>query len=82
MYNRNMAISTRDHMHETSIDLNPADEAIIEQLRGGRNLAANLARETDYSRQYVSDRLVRLREHGVVLNVGSGLYELVDDEGE
>lgn len=62
------------------IDLNDADRAIIAELRGGRNLAANIAESTDYSRQYISDRLRRLSEHGVVVNVGRGLYELVPEE--
>jgi DNA-binding IclR family transcriptional regulator len=62
------------------INLNEADEAIIEELREGRNLAANIARETGYDRQYISDRLTRLREHKIVENLGAGLYELQEDE--
>jgi DNA-binding IclR family transcriptional regulator len=62
------------------INLNEADEAIIEELREGRNLAANIARETGYDRQYISDRLGRLREHKIVENLGAGLYELQEDE--
>jgi DNA-binding Lrp family transcriptional regulator len=62
------------------IDLNDADRAIVDELKTGRNLAANLARETGYDRQYISDRLRRLREHGIVTNLGAGLYELQEDE--
>lgn len=62
------------------IPLNDADRAIIDELRDGRNVAANIAEATGYTRQYISDRLRRLREHGVVVNIGSGVYELVPEE--
>lgn len=61
------------------IDLNDADESIIDALREGRNTPSNLAREFDYSREYVSQRLRRLREHDVVERVDRGLYELVEE---
>lgn len=61
------------------IDLNEADEGIIEVLREGRNTPANIARRLDYSREYVSQRLKRLREHNMVNRPDRGLYELVDD---
>lgn len=63
-----------------TIALNTADRAIINALREGRNVPANLAKDTEYSRQYVYDRLKRLREHGVVANIGNGVYELVENE--
>ena len=63
-----------------TIAFNAADQAIIHALREGRNVPANLATDTDYSRQYVYDRLKRLREHGVVENIGNGVYELVESE--
>ena len=63
-----------------NIDLNDADHAIIQMLQEGRNVAANIAPETGYTRQYISERLRRLREHGVVENIGSGVYELVPEE--
>ena len=62
------------------IRLNDVDEMIIDILSEGRNVSANIATETDYSRQYITDRLIRMREHGVVTNIGSGVYELVDEE--
>lgn len=62
------------------IDLNGADLEIIEALREGRNVPANLADELDYSRQYVQNRITRLREHGIVRNIGRGVYELVEAE--
>jgi len=63
------------------IDLNDADQAILEILTDGRNLATNIASETGYTRQYITTRLKRLREHDYVENIGSGLYEITN-EGE
>lgn len=63
-----------------TITLNAADKTILIHLSDGRNLAANIARETDYTSQYLSERLARLREHGIVTNIGAGLYELNRDE--
>jgi len=57
----------------------PADEQICRTLREGRNLATNIADETDLSRQYVSDRLGELAQAGHIENLGSGLYELEDE---
>ena len=62
------------------IPLNDADESIIKELRKGRNIPANIAETTGYDRQYINQRLRRLKEHGVVINVGRGVYELVPDE--
>lgn len=61
------------------IDLNEADQEIISALEKGRNVPANLADELDYSRQYVQNRLTRLREHGIVKNIGRGVYELIQN---
>lgn len=63
------------------IELNETDEAIIEILQEGRNVPANIADELDVSRQYVQQRLRRLREHGYVSNIGRGVYELEEDAG-
>ncbi|MCH7659405.1 MAG: hypothetical protein IH933_02090 [Euryarchaeota archaeon] len=65
-----------------NIRLNDADWAILDALEDGRNLAANLEDEIDDERHYISQRLRRLAEHGIVTNLGNGLYELVDEEGE
>lgn len=64
------------------IRLNEADRAILRGLEDGRNLAANLEDEIDYERHYISQRLQRLAEHGIVTNLGNGLYELVEDSDE
>jgi len=60
-------------------ELNDADERILDTLAGGRNLPQNIARELDYSRQYVQNRLQMLKAADYVENVGGGRYELVDD---
>jgi DNA-binding Lrp family transcriptional regulator len=72
-------------MHKTRFDmadisLSDADRAIIAELEEGRNTPSNIARETGNDRHYVSSRLKRLREHGVVTNIGGGVYQLIKDE--
>lgn len=62
------------------IDLNEADIEILSALQEGRNVPANLADDLGYSRQYVQNRLKRLREHDLVRNIGRGVYEIVDDD--
>ena len=58
---------------------NTADERILQSLReDGRNLPQNLARDLDYSRQYVQNRLQTLEAAEYVENVGGGLYELTN----
>lgn len=60
-------------------DLSPVDEVILDLLREGRVTAPYVSDESDYSLQYVRDRLNRLVEHGNVRKVYEGLYELVED---
>lgn len=60
-------------------DLSEADKGILDLLNEGRVTAPYVATETDYSLQYVRDRLRRLVEHGHVLKIHEGLYELVED---
>lgn len=62
------------------IDLNEADEQIMSVLEEGRNTPSNIARRLEYTREYVSQRLKRLREHGVVERVDRGLYALPEVE--
>lgn len=65
--------------------LNGADRLILDVLEEGRatpTLVLRLleTRGNDYSRQYVSQRIKRLTEHGHLENVlDTGVYELVDD---
>ena len=63
-----------------SDDMRDADWAIVEVLSHGRNNAPNIAEETDYSKQYIRERLKRLSDEGIVINIGSGIYELVSEE--
>lgn len=60
----------------TGIELNDADEKIIDVLTEGRNTPANIARRLNYTREYVANRLKRLVEHDVVEKPDRGLYEL------
>lgn len=62
-----------------TIPLNKADKTLLDRLRDGRNVPANLATDTGYHRQYIYERLKRLAEHGVVRNVGNGVYEIIDE---
>ena len=73
MYEQNQ---TRDM---SSIQLSDTDNEIIEILEEGRNAPLNIANRLDLTRQYVQQRLRRLEEHSHVQNIGSGVYELVDD---
>ena len=63
------------------IPLNDADEQILAILAQGRATPKYLTEQTDLSRPYISDRLTRLREHGLIVRVSTGLYEL-SDQGE
>ena len=63
-------------------DLAPVDEAILNLLHEGRITAPYASEETDYSKQYVRERLRRLVEHNVIRKVHKGLYELNSDPRE
>ena len=63
-------------------DLAPVDEAILNLLHEGRITAPYASEETDYSKQYVRERLRRLVEHDVIRKVHKGLYELNSDPRE
>lgn len=59
------------------ITLNDADRAILDELDKGRVTAAFLDDRIDWSRPYITQRLRRMEEHGIVDNLGDkGLYEL------
>ena len=57
-------------------DLREVDWAIIEVLKEGRNNAPNLAERTDYSKQYIRERLRKLCKEDILIDIGSGIYEL------
>ncbi|WP_255196516.1 helix-turn-helix transcriptional regulator [Halorarius litoreus] len=61
------------------IRLSETDNAILSLLAEGRNVPANIADELDFTRQYVQQRLKRMEEHGIVQNIGRGVYEIVED---
>jgi DNA-binding Lrp family transcriptional regulator len=66
----------------TAADLNATDEALLDQLQEGRVTPIYAAEEIGRSREYTSDRIKRLHEHGHVRKLSKGLYELVDDPRE
>lgn len=61
-------------------NMRDADWAIVDILREGRNNAPNIADRADYSAQYIRERLGRLKEDGVVVPIGHGIYELNESE--
>jgi len=64
-----------DHIREI-------DTKILDELHTDRVTPTFAANETGVSREYISDRLKRLTEHGHVEKVAPGLYELVADPRE
>jgi predicted transcriptional regulator of viral defense system len=66
-------------MIEDEEDLTPADEELLKLLAEGRITAPFAAHETEYSLQYIRDRLARFVDHGNVDKIYEGLYELVED---
>jgi len=59
--------------------LNDTDEIILDELQEGRVTPTLVAERHDLGRSYVSQRLIRLREHGHAEAITRGLYELVED---
>jgi Mn-dependent DtxR family transcriptional regulator len=59
-------------------DLNTTDRRIIDELQEGRVTPAYLRNELEVSREYASERLTRFREHGIVVRLAAGLYELTE----
>lgn len=55
------------------------DNQIAAVLADGRNVPSNIAEELNVSRQYVQQRLQVLEAGDHVINIGRGVYELVDD---
>lgn len=54
----------------------PTDRKVLEELREGRNLAANISDAIGRHRKTVTRRLNQLLDYGLVKNVGKGLYEI------
>lgn len=74
-----MAMSVGKERMDTE-DLRDVDWEIIDILREGRNNAPNVAVRLEYSRQYIRERLGHLKQGGIVVPIGSGIYELVPEE--
>lgn len=60
-------------------DLNDTDRAILNLLVDGRVTPPMAADRLEKSREYVSERLIRMREHDHVERIAPGLYELIED---
>ena len=60
-------------------DLNDTDREILAELDSGRVTPQLVAERRDLNRSYVSQRLIRLKEHGCVEELTRGMYELVAD---
>lgn len=69
VYERLMEIDDID------IEITDVDEQILKMLDEGRCTPRYIANEIDKSRPYVTNRLKRLVEHGLVTRVDRGLYE-------
>ena len=59
--------------------LAPGDEAILDLAKEGRITAPYASEVTEYSQQYVRERIQRLVEHNIIRRVHKGLYELQTD---
>lgn len=57
-------------------EMRPVDWQIVEVLREGRNNAPNIAERTDYSGNYIRERLGFLTDRDVLTAIGNGVYEL------
>jgi len=64
-----------DHLNEVDVEL-------LDVLIVGRVTPTFAAEEISVSREYASERLKRLLEHGHVQKLAAGLYELVNDPRE
>jgi GTP-sensing pleiotropic transcriptional regulator CodY len=65
------------------IQLNDADEAILEELQGGRVTAAYLEQQIPWGRAYITQRLRRLEEHDILTNLAdTGLYQLKQSQDD
>lgn len=64
------------------VKLTETDFLVLEELRDGRNIPANIALEIDRARNYINQRMPYLLDYGLVEKIGpyddSGLYELTE----
>jgi len=73
--------ATQENKSMDPDDLRPADEAILDELKGGRVTKGALVDWTGYSRNTVYNRLEVLEAAGYVecVHDGTRLFELTDD---
>lgn len=80
MANTTSDLTMVSELSDGRMQLRPVDFALLQELKKGRNLAANLYMDLDVSRQYVNQRLTLLEDYGLVDRVGpnprAGLYEI------
>ena len=74
-----MQMSTVNSIMDSE-DMRDADWSIVEVLREGRANAPLIAEQTDYTPQYIRERLGRLKQDDIVVPLGHGIYELNDSE--
>lgn len=64
---------------QPNIALNDVDEQILEEIREhGRATAGLLDKTIDKTRVYISQRIKRLREHGILIEVAPNLYDVAE----
>jgi hypothetical protein len=61
-----------------TINLSDEDEAVLEQLREGRNIADNLATTVSYDSSTLTEQLDLMADNDLVRDVGHGVYELTE----
>ena len=61
-----------------TINLSDEDEAVLEQLREGRNIADNLATTVSYDPSTLAEQLDLMADNDLVRDIGHGVYELTE----
>lgn len=73
----------RERNKNHDIYLNDVDQAALDEIEDhGRATTGLLADIIDKSQPYISKRVTRLREHGVLVEVASGLYDTPEQAEE
>lgn len=63
----------------TNIHLNDTDEAIKNEIKeNGRATVSLLAKIIPKSEQYIRERVRRMREHGILIEIAPRLYDIAD----
>ena len=56
----------------------PTDRLILEELRRGQNLGANVAEAIDRHPKTVTRRVTQLEDYRLAENIGRGVYRITD----